>query len=164
MRRFYYFLNVSCVLFFLSLILNAQTTQKPDTTDKIPNVDKTITVDTKTKDSLLKVANRELDIAIKVSTVIPKKKEELLKAKLNEQRAMKNYIAAVNNYLQQSGRREKVIIKSSLKEQLKEGEIMLTKDSTCTKSKKAFLGKKKCVEWRYTWYLEDKSGKKERLW
>ena len=116
------------------------------------------------KDSMLAEANKNLDVAISITSKIPKKKEELLRAKLLEQKAMREYIATVDAYLKKNGRSEKVILKnSSLKQQLNSGEIFLVRDSTCVKEKRRFLGKKKCIEWFYNYYLQDNDGNKEKL-
>lgn len=120
--------------------------------------------DSRVKDSMLEEANKNLDVAISITAKIPKKKEELLRAKLLEQKAMREYIATVDAYLKKNGRNEKVILKnSSLKQQLNSGEIFLVRDSTCIKEKRRFLGKKKCIDWVYNYYLQDKDGNKEKL-
>lgn len=122
-----------------------------------------VRVDTKVKDSLIAVANRNIDVAINYTTKIPQKKQELINIKMKEQEAMKEYISAVDKFLKQSGRTEKIAIKSSLKNQLQKGEIFLVKDSVCAVSKKRFLGKPKCIQWKYNFYLQDKDGNKEKL-
>lgn len=137
--------------------------QSNDTTQKSSGNVPISNIETKMKDSLLRVANSNLDVAITLTTKIPQKKRELLEVKLREQKAMREYISAVDKYLKASGRTEKIIVMSSLKQQLQSGEIFLVKDSTCVETKKKFLRKKKCVQWKYTFYLQDKKGNKEQL-
>lgn len=60
--------------------------------------------DSRVKDSMLAEANKNLDVAISITSKIPKKKEELLRAKLLEQKAMREYIATVDAYLKKNGR------------------------------------------------------------
>lgn len=120
-------------------------------------------VEQKKKDSMMQVATNNLEVAINLTTKIPQKKRELLVIKEREQKAMREYINMVNTYLKTSGRTEKIIVKKDLKQQLQDGEIFLVKDSTCTGTKKSFLGKPKCTQWKYTFYLQDKKGHKEQL-
>ena len=116
------------------------------------------------KDSLIKATNETLDKAIDFTAKINQEKDALLKVKEEEQVVIRNYISAVNLYLKEKGRTEKLVVKKNIKQQLKEGEIFLVKDSTCLDYRRRFLDYKKCTKWQFDWYLVDKDNNKEKLW
>lgn len=162
MRKCYYLMNVGFVmsLFFL---FSAQNPKDEKQTITIPTQPE-LKENAKIKDSLVKVTNKILDNVIEYPTKINNKKDELIKVKEEEQLVFKNYINTVNQSLKDNGRKEKLVIKHDIKQQLREGEIFLVKDSICTTYKRKFLGPKKCTEWEYSGFLVDKNNNKEKLW
>ena len=163
--RTYYLLNVLCFVVLLFLPVHSQPNNAGMT--KVTGQDKPLNVPAdKAKDSLLRLTDRELDEAIKKSALTIKKKQvDLIEAKKIKREALQELLTAVNDFMKVSGRKEVIVFKNEKDAitQLKDGEVFLTKDSTCVKERKPLFGKRKCVQWSYDFYLEDKNGKKEKL-
>lgn len=163
MKATYYLLNLGAALVFI-FITQAQS---PTPAVSKPTLDKAVVpvvITAERKDSMLKAANADLDASIQYSYKVAEKKEKLLEMKEAEQKALKTYIKAVSRYLEKTGRPEKIVVKDKTVQQLKTGEIFLEKDSLCAQTKRTFLGKPRCVQWKYSWYLTDKNGEREQLW
>lgn len=161
--RTYYLLNV--VTFVVLIFLPAHSQPNKVITGITQEKPVTVTAD-KAKDSLLRLTEKELDEAIKKSALTIKKKQtDLMEAKKIKREAMQEFVVAVDNFLKTSGRKEVIVVKKDKDAitQFKEGEIFLSKDSTCVKERKPLFGKRKCVQWSYEFYLEDKNGNKEKL-
>lgn len=118
----------------------------------------------KKEDSLIQIFSKEYNITLDKLSELPTRKQEYIRLRKEEQKAYEDLSKTLNMYFQQIGRNEKIVTKD-IKQQLREGELLLFKDSICLESKKKFLSRKvSCKKWEYHFFLKDSKGKTERLW
>lgn len=112
------------------------------------------------KDSIIKAFNEETILSTSAAVKLSKKQIKVEKLRKEQEDAYDKLILSAQAALKKKEDKRVIVVTKSAFQQLKDGELMLVKDSTCTKKK--FLSKK-CGNWDYKYYLVDNKGKQQEL-